>query len=229
MGSFRADSGNQVDVPHNLDIRGFIHGKQNKISVGDVELDSTLTLSVYGNNNTIKIDSIHCVKNMHLKIGVRENILSNNCSVNIGSNFWSEDNLTALLYNHTGKLTIGNNCIFSNNITIRLGDRPHLLFDIETCEYIDESKDGVIIGNDVWVGERVYITKKAQIADGSVAAVNSVVTRKFDKKNCILGGNPAKIVRTGVKWIRNSSSRYLDTNSEYKHFYDEYERKHTYE
>ena len=26
----------------------------------------------------------------------------------------------------------------------RLGDRPHLLFDIETCEYIDESKDGVI-------------------------------------------------------------------------------------
>lgn len=91
-----------------------------------------------------------------------------------------------------------------------------MLFDKDTGEYLDVS-DGVFIGNHVWIGEKVYITKRAAIPDESVVAACSVVTKKFTEKNTVLAGNPAKIVKTNVQWIRNRGT--LEEGSLYKDSY----------
>ena len=229
MKPFKIDAGNKFEIPKNLDVTGFVHGKNNEIEIGNVELKSSLTLRIYGNNNHVKIDSIFCTKAIDIRIGVSESLLSNNCKIQLGKNFWSESNLQLLLYNHQNKLNVGDDCLFSNNITIRLGDRPHLIFDSETGEYIDNSPDGVIIGDHVWVGEKVYITKNVTIPNNCILAVNSVVTKRFQEANCVIAGNPAKVVKQNVQWIRNNNERFLEEGSKYKINYDKYEEKHKYE
>lgn len=229
MAKLKIDPDNKFDIPKNLKVNGFVCGKNNKIEIGDVEIPSSVTLRIFGNNNHIKIDSIFCTKALDIRIGVRESLVSNNCKIHFGKNFWSESNLQLLLYNHENKLDVGDDCLFSNNITIRLGDRPHLIFDSETGEYIDNSTDGVLIGDHVWVGEKVYITKNVTIPNDCILAVNSVVTKRFEETNCVIAGNPAKVVKKNVQWIRNNSERFLEEGSKYKISYDQYEENHKYE
>ena len=229
MAKLKIDPDNKFDIPKNLKVTGFVCGKNNKIEIGDVEIPSTVTLRIFGNNNHIKIDSIFCTKALDIRIGVKESLVSNNCKIHFGKNFWSESNLKLLLYNHENKLDVGDDCLFSNNITIRLGDRPHLIFDSETGEYVDNSTDGVLIGDHVWVGEMVYITKNVTIPNDCILAVNSVVTKRFEETNCVIAGNPAKVVKQNVQWIRNSSERFLEEGSKYKISYEQYEENHKYE
>ena len=76
MKPFKIDAGNKFEIPKNLDVTGFVHGKNNKIEIGNVELKSSLTLRIYGNNNHVKIDSIFCTKAIDVRIGVSESLLS---------------------------------------------------------------------------------------------------------------------------------------------------------
>ena len=226
---FSIQDGNKFEIPKNLNVNGFVHGKNNIIEIGDVETKSSMTLRIYGNNNHIKIKSILHTEALEIRIGVKESIPSNNCKIQLGKNFSNELNLQLLLYNHENKLDVGDDCLFSNNITIRLGDRPHLIFDSETGEYIDNSTDGVVIGNHVWVGEKVYITKNVTIPNDCILAVNSVVTKRFQETNCVIAGNPAKVVKQNVQWIRNKDKRFLEEGSKYRISYVKYEEKHKYE
>ena len=50
------------------------------------------------------------------------------------------------------------------------------------------------IGNYVWIGRDVHMTPGRIIADGSVIAMRSVLTKDFPPYS-IVGGNPAKIIR----------------------------------
>ena len=54
-----------------------------------------------------------------------------------------------------------------------------------------------IIGENVWIGSHVRICKGVTIGDNSIVAANSVVT-KSEPANCIVAGNPAKIVKTDI-------------------------------
>ncbi len=55
----------------------------------------------------------------------------------------------------------------------------------------------IIIGENVWIGRRVIINKGVTIGDNSVVAACSVVTKDVPA-NCIVAGNPAKIVKTDI-------------------------------
>ncbi|WP_071392870.1 Vat family streptogramin A O-acetyltransferase [Bacillus tuaregi] len=50
------------------------------------------------------------------------------------------------------------------------------------------------IGNDVWIGRNVTIMPGVKIGDGAIIAAESVVTKHVDPY-CIVGGNPAKLIR----------------------------------
>jgi len=56
------------------------------------------------------------------------------------------------------------------------------------------------IGNKVWIGCRTTILKGTAIADGCIVGANSFVSKNFNQKNCMIAGNPARIVKENVKW-----------------------------
>ncbi|MUH71375.1 acyltransferase [Psychrosphaera haliotis] len=115
-----------------------------------------------------------------------------------------------MLPNDGNQLLIGENCMFSNNVIIRGGEYPHLIFDLESGEYLDKS-DGIEIGNRVWVGEGAYINKSVRLENGSIVGARSVVTKRFNEENCVVAGNPAKIVKSGVQWVNNKKSLSKDS------------------
>jgi serine acetyltransferase len=80
--------------------------------------------------------------------------------------------------------------------------------------------EGVFIGRHVWVGEETYITKKVTIPDDCVIGAKSVVTKRFEQSNVAIAGNPARIVRQNVEWIRNLTV--MDKDSVYRRKYDEF-------
>ena len=63
---------------------------------------------------------------------------------------------------------------------------------------VDDPK--IRIGSHVWIGSRVSVLKGAVIPDGCIVASNSVVGKVFTEKNCLIAGNPAKVIRHDVSW-----------------------------
>lgn len=106
------------------------------------------------------------------------------------------------LFNSGNALSFGDDCLLSYNTIVRCGESPHLIFDRETGAYLDIAAP-VTIGNHVWIGEDVYITKRVAIPDHTIVAARSVVTKRFDDSFCAIGGNPARVIRRGVEWVRN--------------------------
>jgi acetyltransferase-like isoleucine patch superfamily enzyme len=57
----------------------------------------------------------------------------------------------------------------------------------------------IIIGNHVWIGKNVIILKGVTIGDGAVVAAGSVVVKNIPS-HCLVGGNPAKIIKQNINW-----------------------------
>lgn len=56
------------------------------------------------------------------------------------------------------------------------------------------SKDEVIIGNNVWIGDKATILAGVHVGDNAIIAANAVVTEDVPA-NCIVAGVPAKIIK----------------------------------
>lgn len=52
----------------------------------------------------------------------------------------------------------------------------------------------VIIGNNCWIGGRVFICPGVELGDGCIVAGGSVVTKSFPTGS-VIGGNPANLIR----------------------------------
>jgi acetyltransferase-like isoleucine patch superfamily enzyme len=96
------------------------------------------------------------------------------------------------------RISVGARCLFSGGVHVRTGD-SHSLVDL-SGRRINASKD-VEIGDHVWVGTKVTMLKGSAIASDSVVAACSLVTKRFDAPNCVVGGSPAKVIREGVDWL----------------------------
>lgn len=55
----------------------------------------------------------------------------------------------------------------------------------------------IIIGDNVWIGRNSIICKGVTIGANSIVAAGSVVTHNVPA-NCIVGGNPAKIIKQNI-------------------------------
>ena len=56
------------------------------------------------------------------------------------------------------------------------------------------------LGRHVWVASHVVVGKGASVADDSVVAQRSTVTRAFSEPGVLLGGTPAEIIKHDITW-----------------------------
>lgn len=97
-----------------------------------------------------------------------------------------------------GDLIIGDYVLMGPDIIIV--DVNHEFKDIQTpiIKQGHSKERPVIIEDDVWIGARVVILPGVKIEKGSIIAANSVVTKDVPSYS-IVGGNPAKILKSRLK------------------------------
>ncbi len=111
----------------------------------------------------------------------------NNCQIGSGAH------ITAI-----NLIRFGKNVLTGKNILVT--DNAHGASDLETLKRppVDRplySKGEVIIGDNVWIGDKASIMPGVTIGEGAIIAANAVVTKDVPPY-CVVGGNPARILKT---------------------------------
>ena len=101
------------------------------------------------------------------------------------------------------KLICRNNIEFSEDVLISWDT---LFMDSDAHTIVNsEGKinyDGTIrLGNHVWIGAKSTVLKNSVIPDDVVIASSSLVQGNYNESNCIIAGNKAQVVKTGVHWF----------------------------
>lgn len=124
-------------------------------------------------------------------VTLRDNVVIGGNGVLTVGNDTTINNYTFIMC--TKDITIGDDVMLAPFVYIL--DVDHKFNDLS----IPISKQGyesesIKIGNNVWIGTNVIITKGVTVGDGSIIAANSVVTKDVEE-NSIYGGTPAKLIK----------------------------------
>lgn len=174
-------------------------------------------------DDTVKFDTntVICIVNSQINISIAESVrigkdfrltMYGNSSLVVEKNTTFNCNCTIEIP-HGGKIIIGDDCMFSHDINLMCGD-GHAIFDVETGKRtLDVTKDNprnsIIIKSHVWVGLKAIILGNTTIETSSVVGAGAVVKGKIPN-NCVVTGNPAKIVRKNITWSRNNYENDID-------------------
>jgi acetyltransferase-like isoleucine patch superfamily enzyme len=100
-------------------------------------------------------------------------------------------NVSTGVYCVLGHVNAGANVMFGSRVSVPSGKRQH--FDAAGAIVADATYDTVTIGAGSWIGEGAIVL--AAVGRGTVVSAGAVVTSEMPD-NCIVGGNPAKVLRT---------------------------------
>lgn len=122
---------------------------------------------------------------------------SGNLLIKIGSgcDFGAFNHITS-----TNLVEIGDNCLTGKWVTI--SDNNHGTTTLEDLRQAPlkrsvVSKGPIIIGHNVWIGDKATILGGVTIGEGAVIAANSVVTRDVPAYS-VVGGNPARVIKNNL-------------------------------
>ncbi len=93
---------------------------------------------------------------------------------------------------------IGAGCLLSD-VQVYSSDL-HSILDAETGRRLNAADD-IVIGDRVWLGTGVIVLPGSTIGNDSVVGAGSIVTG-YIPPHSVAVGNPARVVRTGVRWVR---------------------------
>lgn len=183
------DKGTNNTIIGNIKGKVTIEGNNNKV-IADSQINN-INFLIQGNNNIIHIkENVAIFKRMDVTITGNESKLEINRNTTMYQVY-------ILINEDRNKIKIGEDCMFSDNVRILASD-SHSIISTTTGKCINAHKDGVIIGNHVWIGMNALILKDVKIGDNSIVAAGTVVTYKKAEKNIIIAGNPCKKIKDGV-------------------------------
>lgn len=169
-----------------------VYGDNNRIEFSEsIYGIHNVMINIFGNNNLIQIGKDFATDGLSFSIEDDNNkiILGKNCHGGVNSELAAIEGTNIVL---------GDDCMLSANITVRTGD-SHSVLNAQSRQRINHSKS-VVIGEHVWIGNTVLIFKGTEIGSHSVVGGGSVVAGKRFPKNCIIAGNPAKIIKENIDW-----------------------------
>lgn len=153
-------------------------------TIGQSNCRSLIDISPGG--QLIVADGIAMARGTRLVIGSRG-------LMTIGRNFWCNGDS---YFNCTTKISIGDDNMYGWDVQFNTSDGHHVIEN-----GIEKPMEGdITIGNHVWIASHCLVGKGSFVPDGCVVAQRSLVTKVFDKPNCLIGGMPAKILKEGYTW-----------------------------
>lgn len=179
-----------------------IHGCNNKIWIDDPCIIQDLMILCNGFNHKIHIGkSLHTSYESVIKQAVII-IYCNDCELSIGDNIHIEYDVCISLAEPFAKCKIGDHVRIAEKVRIFAAD-AHPIIDINTGKVINygQGKRCLTVGNNCWIGLYSFLGKNTILPDFTIVGAHSVVTKKFDEPYTIIAGNPAKIIKRGVKRI----------------------------
>jgi len=97
------------------------------------------------------------------------------------------------IFNCGVSVTVGSDCLFAGSIQVQSSE--HGFAKGELIRKQKHTYGEISIGNDVWLAVNSAVMKGAVIEDGCVIGAKSLVRSGLYKKNSILVGVPARIVK----------------------------------
>ena len=113
----------------------------------------------------------------------------NGKNIHVGRGFLTNYHVTIL---DVAPVTIGDHVLIGPNTLISTVNHP--LTPMGRRQHLGIAKP-VVIGNDVWIGGNVTILPGVTIGNNVVIAAGAVVTKNV-QDNSLVGGVPAKVIRT---------------------------------
>lgn len=110
-------------------------------------------------------------------------------------NFGAYNHITAI-----NRIQIGDNCLTGKWVTI--SDNDHGITTLDDLQKRPQdrevvSKGPVIIGTNVWIGDKATILGGVTIGDGAVIAANAVVTKNVPPYS-VVAGIPARVIKSNL-------------------------------
>ena len=165
------------------------------------------------------LNAYHCVIHGHLyfrlfpsaRVTIGDNLyISSGWAINaLCANkqgaFYATENAVITIGNNVGmsspvlwahkSITIGNYVKIGANSILIDTDSHHLNFIIRRGKNTDWGiSKPIVIEDDVMIGVNCIILKGVTIGSRSIVAAGSVVTKSFPS-DCVIGGNPARLIR----------------------------------
>ena len=172
-----------------------VEGQNNKIEISEKAYLRKVKINIFGNNNSVTISDRVYLHNTRIDIGFSDCPI-NNCRVFIGRKT-STNGLYICLGESDSEVSIGEECMISFDVEMSCTD-THSITDLNGN--LLNKGEFIHIGSRVWICKNTTILKNTEIKDDCVVAQNSIVTKCFETSNCVIAGNPAKIVKEGIKW-----------------------------
>jgi len=98
-----------------------------------------------------------------------------------------------------GSIVADQDQLWAANVYIATDDM-HRLADLATGARLNPFGAHIQLGRHVWLGRDVTVTGHAQIGDGVVVGMQSMVRGQKISPNSAVGGVPARVLREGISW-----------------------------
>lgn len=174
--------GKKVVFGHHVMLRG-----PKQVQIGNnVIVDDFATISMRGSQNeTIRIgNGVLIGRSSQIKARAGSIFIDDFANISSGC-----------LIGSTSEVHIGKHCLFANGCYIGGIQHGFDRTDVPIARQALNSKGGIRIGDDVWLGANVVVNDGVTIGHGAVIGAGSVVTKDIPS-NKIAVGVPAKVIKT---------------------------------
>lgn len=110
-------------------------------------------------------------------------------------------------------ITVRKNCLFSKRVSLRAAS-GHSIIDLgNKMNTVSAHIQHIEIREHVWIAQSVVVLAGVVIGGDCVVGAGSLVTKSC-QNNCVIAGNPAKVVRENIIWDYRNGLSYEEYASE---------------